>query len=887
MNTPKFRFVRFLRLIACGLFLALLLSHQVLATTVSGLQSGTWSLTNSPYQIQGDITVPAGQVLTIEAGVVVQFAGFYRITVLGTLLVIGQPSNRIVFTTLQDPDFSMTGPDLLTAVGPVNNYWNMIEFLNDQGQRPSEMSYCILRYSDAILQIQNAAPILRKLILADCRRNQVLINGNNRTIVQGMDNDLTVVPATRVTPNQVAVVDNLSAANLLQAEEFTFGEIKVVTAARKEQSWEEAPAVMTVITAADIDQRGYKTLLEVLRDVPGFDINDSGNWPDTGIRGVNDRVTYGKHIQYLVDGHDMGFTQFTRNLVAPSWISLSDIKRIEIIRGPGSALWGANAFLGVVNIITKDSEDFKDFELVSQYGTFGTTAITYHGGRKFSEQASFSTSLSFYRDNTSSGRKILEWSKVAGKDVFLTNDKEENYTLHLKARYRDFYLTGHFDRYDPYAPISTFSIGGARTRFITDRKYATLSWEPKIKAINTAFEATYQTYAFGDGAQYEANPFNGELVTHPPTNANEHFVQAMTAKDDFLKLGVRADYNFTPEFWCIGGIEYEQTNSIRWHYPDVFKSDSLNTPKFDVQSYAIFAEGQYKLHPKLTATVGIRYDNHSIFGGVTNPRLGLVWRLPKGFYTKLLYGKAYKAPSLHELYYFRKNAFYGNPDLIPEKIHTSEVLLGYNLSNKVFLNVNYYYSDATDIIGYQSMAAGEPLIHAASFPVSQYPDSTKSYSQQANNQNYELSGVELESKFVLTPQLSLAVNAALSYAKDQKTGARLFYTAEKFLGFQVSYSAFNYATVTLLGRYVGDKLVPPKVYKELGNPYNPKTDETLETELYFVTDLAVNVPKLVNDHFSLSFKINNLTNQEYYDAGRDVLYAQMPRSYLMTVGFKY
>lgn len=870
--------------------LMVLVQVQALGIEVAGNQSGIWSLNQSPYIVINDVIVPVGQSLTIEPGTVIRFAGFYQFKILGTLIARGEPYRRIIFTSDKDLEFGGPASQVGSLRPPSPNDWSVIEFFEGGSQSSSEMSNCIIRYSVGVIRCNNVNPQLKNIMINHCNTNQLNINNTTVSIVQGRDLDIpTSIATSQALPSPVTPSIPPSLDSILEAEEFTFGEITVITAARREQAKSDAPAVMTVITAEEIQQRGYRTILEALRDVPGFDINDNGNWVDTGIRGVNERVTYGKHIQYLLDGHDMGFKQFTRNLVSPSWVAMSNIKRIEIIRGPGSALWGANAFLGVVNIITKDSEDVDKFELVSQAGSFNTTSFAYHGGKKLGTDGTLYTSLALYRDNTSEGRKIFEWSKVASQDIYVSNDKEINYTLQVKANYKDFYLKGHFDRYDPYAPISTFSVGGPQTRFITDRKYATLSWEPVIKEVKTCFDVTYQNYKFGSGAQYEDNPFNGDLVDLPPTGTNPHFIRPMKAVDDFIKLSARGEYTFSENFWGIGGIEYEHLNSIRWYYPDVFKLDELDEPKFNVQSVAIYAEGQYQIHPGLNSTIGVRHDHHSIYGSVTNPRLGLVWHLPLGFYTKALYGKAFKAPSLHELYYFRKNAYYGNPQLLPEKIHTGEILLGYELANKVFINVNYHYSYATDIINYKSRSRLTPLVSAEDFPQTQWPtpDSTKSYNQQENNTNYIISGLELESKVVIAKNFTVFFNGALNLAKDKDTDERLYYTAQKFASFGATYFALDQVNITLLGRYVGAKLLPEMVFKEPGNPNNPTVDETFKAASYLVTDLVFHVPTLFNNKVYLTFKINNLFNTEYYDAGREVLYAQMPRSFFGTLGIRY
>lgn len=866
-------------------------TFQVAAMDVSGSQSGTWTLDNSPYIAKGDIVVPTGMTLTIEPGVVVKFSGYYRLQVNGTLLALGTLGQRIVFTSINDNEFGILTES--STILPTRRDWQGIEFSASSGSS-SRLNYCIVRYCEKAITTGAAAPTLSHFIFADCNVSNILVSGRIVSIENGVEKDYTasatITPASTESnetiipspiPEQQSGLEQEigKSVDMALGEEFSFGEILVVSASKREQTARQAPAVLTVITQEQIRERGYRTILEALRDVPGFDVNDPGNWVDTGMRGVNDRVTYGKHIQYLLDGHDLGFKQFTRNFVAPSWISMNDIDRIEIIRGPGSALWGANAFLGVVNIITKSATASKKFELVSQVGSYSTNSVAARASHRFGDQAEVSASIAFYHDNTSVGRKILEWSKVAEKDIFIENDKEDNYTFHLKTRFQTLKLVGHVERYDPNAPISTFSIGGSQSRFVTDRRYISLSWEPTTAKVNHLLGITFQNYQMAEGAQYEEKPFSPQ----------QQKIESMAAKDDFIKLFAQSSYSFSDRLWIIGGVEYEYLKALRWHFPDVWEANQLEEPNFDVHSYAAFAEGQYTLMRNLYTTIGVRHDNHSIYGGVTNPKLALVWELPAGFYAKALYGEAFKAPSLHELYYFRKNAFYGNPELQPERVKTGELLLGYQLANRILVNLNVYSSDARDIISYKSRASSLPLIQANDFPQSQWPNaSVKNYSQQENSQDYNLSGVELETSWTITQRISMFLNLAFNRARDSKTDKKLDYAAEKFANLGLTVKPGGWLTTTLLARYVGAKTVPAKNTPiETGHPYNPVVDNTLEAPAYLVADLVVFVPRLFSNNFFLTLKASNITNEEYYDAGREVLFAQMPRSYYVSLGASF
>ena len=150
------------------------------------------------------------------------------------------------------------------------------------------------------------------------------------------------------------------------AFQFFEEEAKVVTASKTPQSISEATSAMTVITADDLARWGTRTLYEALKRVPGFFPTNQATWPVVGSRGM--LADSNDHILLLVDGHTQnsivgqGYQQ--QDLLP----NLENVKRIEIVRGPGSVLWGSNAVFGVINIITKDGSDEPGSKVTVGYG---------------------------------------------------------------------------------------------------------------------------------------------------------------------------------------------------------------------------------------------------------------------------------------------------------------------------------------------------------------------------------------------------------------------------------------------------------------------------------------------------------------------------------------
>ena len=147
---------------------------------------------------------------------------------------------------------------------------------------------------------------------------------------------------------------------------------QVTSATKIAQSISEAPAIITVISREGMIERGYETVAEALGALPGFFVNSDYVLPDAGVRGISGELRGGSRlIKVMINGHPVSFRSETTNWLNNALVPMEAIDRIEVIRGPGSALYGANAFLGVVNIITRNAEDYDGTAFRYQTHKFG------------------------------------------------------------------------------------------------------------------------------------------------------------------------------------------------------------------------------------------------------------------------------------------------------------------------------------------------------------------------------------------------------------------------------------------------------------------------------------------------------------------------------------
>ena len=148
----------------------------------------------------------------------------------------------------------------------------------------------------------------------------------------------------------------------------------------------EAPASVTIITSEDIQRYGYRTLADILRNVPGFYVTYDRNYSYLGVRGFGLPGQYNNSIALLIDGHRLNDNIFDGNLIGTEFpLDVDLIDRVEVIRGPNSSLYVASAFLGVINIITKQGQDVPKVSAAGAVASYGTYQgrVTY--GNKFQE----------------------------------------------------------------------------------------------------------------------------------------------------------------------------------------------------------------------------------------------------------------------------------------------------------------------------------------------------------------------------------------------------------------------------------------------------------------------------------------------------------------------
>jgi iron complex outermembrane receptor protein len=472
--------------------------------------------------------------------------------------------------------------------------------------------------------------------------------------------------------------------------------VKVYSASKFEQKAAEAPSSISVITADQIRNYGYRTLGEALRSVTGFYVQNHGSYSTLGVRGFAPSGDSNGRILLLVNGHAINNNIDDSAPVGNDFpIDMDLVDRIEVVRGPSSSLYGADAFFGVVNVITRTGKT-KGTVISGEAGSLSTykeTAI--YGLDRRGTQAMFSAS---YWDTAAPGHLDTIQDPIGS-----SSDHDQTRRAFGLVSSHGFTLQGAASAAEEKVPTSAQWCGSCHqtdTHTTTFRGYADLQYEhPVWKGVQLSARAYYDSYA----SHGKVNDLRG----CSETQCHGQLVDYDTAHGDKAGAELKLTRRFLERHTITMGAEYRdnfrqaQQNYILYNLP--VTSESFVNYNRSSAIWGIYAEGDFHLHPKLILNLGVRNDRYNYsFGSTTNPRAALIYTPRKSTTLKFLYGTAFRAPSFSELYYAGM-ANLAAPNLRPESIRTLEATLQQQLGKRVTLSASGFYNHIGSYIEEQTV----------------------------------------------------------------------------------------------------------------------------------------------------------------------------------------
>ncbi|MBF0558185.1 MAG: TonB-dependent receptor [Nitrospirae bacterium] len=623
-----------------------------------------------------------------------------------------------------------------------------------------------------------------------------------------------------------------------------FEEKDLVTATKRATPLRKAPAIATIITAEEIRNMGARDLMDVLKMVPGIGISiDAYGRYVFEVRGI--RTDTSEKILVMIDGHRLN-ESYTGSALANlfSALSVDFIKQVEIVRGPGSALYGANAFLAVINIVTKDAADVDGLAASAAGGSFNTRKFNLLGGK---ESGDFQVLGDVDYIKTDGDRLLIEKDRLSASQPKVSMapgnsnlglEKTEGF---FKAAYGNLslegqYIINHRGAFIGNASALTNNNFITYSDFWSELRYnqpITEKLSSKFRLYLDQFDQDVRVELFPPGFRTSAtNVFPDGMTGHAllknRTLGAEIQFEYEPFEGNHLILG--GNYENISQF---GVTEYTNFNPLTNAYlgsiQDISSWGNFNKDvKRDVM--AMYVQDEWAIRENLNVTAGVRYDHYNDFGGTTNPRAGIVWGFMKDAELKLLYGQAFRAPNFVELYNANNPTVVGNPRLQPETIKTYEAGAGYRFATSYRLSANYFYSRIGNLI---------------------VRDTSVSPAMYENKGDVDVSGVETE----LTGSYYGANYWKLSYTyqipKDAVTHKLLDSVPSHRVAAGLNYELTKYVNSHVDVLWTGSR---PRAL----------TDKRDAIPSYATVDLALIGQKFVKN-LEVALTVHNLFDKRYFD----------------------
>lgn len=645
---------------------------------------------------------------------------------------------------------------------------------------------------------------------------------------------------------------------LLDMSPAELANISVAIASGTSRPIAQSAAVTSVITAEQIAAMGATELHEVLETVPGMHVTIQPVTNDYSytMRGIRNETN--SEVLLMINGTRFS-VPYQGTHMAGMIMPVENIQRVEVIRGPGSALYGADAFAGVINIVTKKAADIDGLNVGARGGNADTKSAWGQYGGKW-QGWDIAGSLQ-YSHNGADPDRIIKADAQSQIDQLLathaslapgpmqTQNERWNGHLNLQRKHWDlgFWAFNESDygfRSGAFGALDNKGKGNG-SNYLADIRYSTeddlQDWELQAHASFLHTDVSADIYGFPPGSTLPLDasgnvtgqpalinafvPFPNGLrfvagfkntvpsfeLTSIYKGFSNHIIRMITGFR-YEELNTREARNYGVGIANLGGPLQNLTGT-----PFTFLDDHHR----DIWSAAFQDEWQFAADWHLTT--GLRFDHYSDFGSTLNPRAALVWDVNEQFTGKLLYGQAYRAPSFLEQYQQNSTLFLGNPNLSPETIATTELAFDYHPSKTLRTALSLYHYEIHDLIS-------GPIASSATLT-------------EQNTSGQDGYGSEFEWDWKFLPDWNLRGNYAWQFARNEATHTRVSNVPEHHVYSALAWNFLPKWQIQTQINWIGHRLSNPGDNRQLKD--------------YETVDLTLNAKKLMG-YLDLTASARNL-----------------------------
>ena len=447
-------------------------------------------------------------------------------------------------------------------------------------------------------------------------------------------------------------------------------DIEVSGVSKKSEKAGEAAASVVVITREDIKRYGYRNLQEALQSAIGFYVSSDRNYEYLGVRGFSRPGDYNTRILLLLDGHKINDLNFDYAAIGEDLqIDINSLERIEITKGPSSAVWGTNALLGVVNLVTRSGAGLNGGNAIVEYGSHNRSKAYADYGTKLESGLEIAGGVSGL---TSDGESDLYFPELnAPVHNFGTaedRDGENAYRTYLKAAYEGFAFLLNSGVRRKEVPTGAFgevlNADGNQTEDVGT--HLDLSYKRKV---NEASNGEFFTRAYFDRVKYDGGGVYDSGTDVPDIGGD-------SSDSSLAGAEVRYSQDIFSSLSMLVGAEYQDGYDMS--ISSFYWIDGEKVPSFTSDNSltvaSLYTEFDYPLLESLHFVAGARGDDYSTFGRKFSPRFGVVAKPLDDTTFKLLYGEAFRAPNNYETNWGDGAYYLPNRELVPEELRSYELI---------------------------------------------------------------------------------------------------------------------------------------------------------------------------------------------------------------------
>jgi len=662
--------------------------------------------------------------------------------------------------------------------------------------------------------------------------------------------------------------------------------ITIETASGLEESLTDAPATMVVVTAQEIKQRGYNDLTEVIRDLPGFDVSIANGTGYMGAYQRGYRTPITNRTLFMINGI-VDNMLWSHEATITRQYPLSNIKKIEVLYGPASAVYGPNAFLGIINIITYDGSkmavgeiDGKINLLKGSYKSKGADiairgkpmkdwAFSLSGKIFRSDEPDFTGDFGFLTQEQLSDKKT--WGallNVVHENQQLGDyyDPTKDYGVLADIQYKGLKLgLIHWKRKEAYGSYYAADRAQPNAFWNKDSDQVFLEYEQnlteRLKSHSLLLYHKSRRYGYWAEAEPDWNAGMEDYSYISFTNWNS-ISNSLLFKQNF-------EFSLNKTVSLSGGLKYERKRLTMAYDVPGYWAPAISTSTESGSAIVHSTESSYTLPPpplpmpddNLASTedvggyiqgifdvapfrfnLGVRYDRNSMYGSVVNPRVSAVYKYSKPLTFKLLYGEAFQEPAPLQLWGGWSGRL-ANPNLSPEKAQNLEFIAMHQM-NRLFHEISLYRAHYKDVIKEEAENAGERDIYGFEYRAK------TSFSNFISNS----SDITTYFNYSFTKSISsLHYNHGLSAWEEGDT--ELGDIAPHKFNIGLNMPIGKQWNLNVSGNFVGDR----KLYTR-----NPLRGQGEALDSYFTLNGVIGYQY---EPFDISLKVLNILDEHYFHPG--------------------